>query len=343
MKTTIFLHVGDSKTGTSYIQNFFDVNRTKLFLQHSCLYPNFNSKDLIIGRCHNHHLWYRDTLTTDEKLKQDVLRLNELIEVNNIEKVILSDESWLLDQKSISFFIDFMKNTSDYQIKIIAYLRRMDSWFESAWKQWGLKVYDTCEEYAKQNLIRGHFKGVLNYLEVWEDIIGIENIIVRPYEKQQLPKGLLFDFMNIIGIDLFAHDFNKTENTNIASNIGFNRDVIEILHYCRGLFSGVHDNHLFHLFAQLLGDEFQKKPFEDYSLLPPKERLNIIQSNLLYEQQIAKKFMGRSDNKIFYDPLPNPDDKYEPYSGLTLEKALPIIIKMIDKNNRLITNLRKKI
>lgn len=342
MKTTIFLHVGDSKTGTSYIQNFLDVNRSNLFVKHSCLYPNFNSKDLFTGRCHNHHLWYRDNLTNVGNLKQDVLRLKKLVDINNIEKVIFSDESWLLDQKSICFFTDIMKKTSNYQIKIIAYLRRMDSWFESAWKQWGLKVYDSCEEYAKQNLILGHFKGVLNYLEVWKEIIGIENIIVRPYEKQQLPKGLMYDFLNIIGIDLFAYDFKNTEKTNIASNVGFNRDVIEILHYCRELFSSVHDNHLFHLFAQLLGDEFQKKPFEDYHLLPPKERLNIIHSNLPFERQIARKFMDRPDEKIFYDPLPNPDDEYEPYSGLTLEKALPIIIKMIDKNNRLITSFRRK-
>jgi len=131
----------------------------------------------------------------------------------------------------------------------------------------------------------------------------------------------------LIGIDYKA---NKWQEGYKEVNIGFNRDVVEVLHACQNLFTGVHDNHLFHLFTNLLGDEFSKKPFESYQLLSPKKRLDLITQNLLYEKEIAQKFMGRENGKIFLEPLPESDDEWEPYQGLTLEKTIPIIIKCIE-------------
>jgi len=39
---------------------------------------------------------------------------------------------------------------------------------------------------------------------------------------------------------------------------------------------------------------------------------------------------------FFYDPLPDPMEPPQPYEGLTLEKAIPILIRMIESNYRLI-------
>jgi len=114
--------------------------------------------------------------------------------------------------------------------------------------------------------------------------------------------------------------------------------VLEMLHLSRGLLSGKSDNHLFDLFSELLGEEFQKKPFESLNLLPPVQRLGIIQKNRPFEEEIAKKFMGRKDGRIFYDPLPDSSEPWQPYEGLTLEKTIPIMIKMIEQNYKLISD-----
>jgi len=36
------------------------------------------------------------------------------------------------------------------------------------------------------------------------------------------------------------------------------------------------------------------------------------------------------------DPLPDPSEPWQPYEGLTLEKAIPIVVKMIEEQHRLI-------
>jgi hypothetical protein len=120
--------------------------------------------------------------------------------------------------------------------------------------------------------------------------------------------------------------------------------VLEMLHYSRRLLTLKHDNRLFNLFYELLGEEFQKPPFESYSFLSPTQRRELISKNQVYEKMIAERFMKRSDGKIFYENLPRLNDKsYEPYTGLDLENTIPILVKMIDENNKLIHEQKRKI
>jgi len=336
-------HIGQGKTGTSLIQNFLDVNRYQLAHDHSYIYPNFSSTDMTLGRCHNHAVWYQSTRNNEKKLSHDLDMLLQNSFIHSVNSVILSNEAWELDNESLEFFKYILKYNPRFKIKVICYIRRIDFWIESAWKQWGLKTFDNIEEYYQKHKFNERYERTFNHLEHWADLIGVENIIVRPYEKKQLNKGLLHDFMSTINIDFDSYKWNKTEDINLASNAGFNRDILEILHYCRNLFSSETSNQLFDLFSSLLGKEFQKKPFEPYSFLSPQQRLDIISRSGDAEQRIANKFMGRESGKIFHDPLPNPDEPWQSYEGLTLEKAVPIIIKMIEENNRLIQNLQKKI
>lgn len=343
MKTTIYIHNGDTKTGTSYIQNFLDVNRLMLFSKHRCLYPNFNAENLTSGRCHNHASWYKAIKDNQLEFNKDLAKLEQVVQKNKIDKVIFSNEAWFLQKEVIENFQLILENFEVFELKTISYLRRVDLWFESAWKQWGLKQFNSCEEFSEFFLIQERYKGILNHLDQWAEVIGPENVIVRPYEKQQLPNGLVHDFINVTGIDYDAYTWNDPEDKNLASNRGFNRDVLEMLHYCQDLFKDVHDNHLFDLFSELLTKEFRKKPFEEYALLSPQRRLDIINKNLPYEQQIAKNFMGRESGKVFLDQLPDLEQTWQPYEGMTLEKAIPIIITMIDSTNRIQMENRRQL
>jgi len=332
--TTLIIHNGDAKTGTSYIQNFLDVNRSILFSEHQTLYPNFNAEDLSKGRCHNHALWYNRVKQNPQQFADDLNKLSKFVQSNDVKNVIISNEAWFLQKADIEVLLNLSKGPEPFQLKTISYLRRVDFWFESAWKQWGIKQFDSCDEFSELPLIQERFKGILNHLEDWAQALGYENVIVRPYEKQQLTHGLVHDFITALGMDHDATQWNPTEATNLAANTGFNRDVLEMLHYCRNLFTDIHDNRLFDLFSDLLTENFQKKPFEDYALVSPQQRLNMINNNLPYEKQIAEKFMGRENGTVFHDPLPNPNEPWQPYEGLTLEKALPILVTMIDSNNQ---------
>lgn len=334
-KVTIYLHGGTGKTGSSAIQNFLDVNRGNLYKHHACLYPNFNRIRLHTGRYHNHLEWYRKhVIKNDEVFLKYIHRTLKYCRAHSLDKVILSGEGWLRSRNMPPRIRLVLDNFEDVDVRLICYFRRMDSWFESAWKQWGLKEFETYEEYMRQPRVMYRFEGLLDSLKYWEKYIGRERMIVKAYEKQQLPEGLLSDFLSSVDIDYKSHEWVKNEDTNVALNMGFDRDVLEILHMSRIIFTGTHDNHLFNMFASLLGEKFQKKPFESYSILSPAERLEIIQKNLPFEQEIARRYMDREDGRLFYDPLPDSDEPVLAYEGLSIEKAIPIIIRMIESNYR---------
>lgn len=340
---TVYAHIGQSKTGTSLIQNFLDVNRNKLMAEHGYLYPNFFARDLTSGSCHNLHHWFIRSLEDGNIFTQDLDRLDDFLAKHALDRVIFSNEGWELHEQTLAFFQKLLKIKPHYNLKAIMYVRRIDTYIESAWKQWGLKNHENIEDFYNLHYNLNRFQFTFNHLEKLAQLFGTENIIVRPYEKKQLPNGLLHDFMTTIGIDLESTKWNHTENINIATNRGFNREVLEILHYCRDLFDNVHDNHLYDLFDELLGEKFQKAPFESYALLAPEQRLELINTSMPYEKRIAKIFMGRPDGKLFHEPLPNLDEPYEPYQGLTIKKAIPIIVRMLDENNRQLKEMQQQL
>jgi len=333
-KITLYCHVGMAKTGSSVIQNFLDVNRENLYRYHSCLYPNFGARKFHTGRCHNHDLWYRENENNQQVTLKKISEVIRYCEAHGISKIVMSSEAWLGD-RSVPDLMRKIQDSFDFvEIKTICYLRRVDSWFESAWKQWGLKKYKSIEEYLQEPTKNQRYKAIWESLEYWSNQIGEKNILIRPYEKEQLRNGILADFVQCLGIDYDSFDWKKNEETNLALNIGFNRDVLEVLFLCQELYTDRHDNHLFELFSNLLGEHFQKKPFDSYSLLSPAQRLEIITNNLPYENLIARKYLNRPDGRIFYEPLPNLEDPWQPYSGLTLDKAIPIIVQLIEETNR---------
>jgi hypothetical protein len=344
MQTTIFIHIGESKTGTSIIQNFLNVNRKKLANELGYLYPNFSSHSYITGKCHNHVVWYSDAIKNGtSKFIVDMNKMINYCQAKGLANIILSNEGWLLNEKTTIVFSEFLNQTQDVNLVIIGYLRRIDTWIESGWKQWGLKVYDSIEEYADTPFVKFEYKAILDHLKEWESLIGKENMIIRPYEKRQLPGGLINDFLSQVGIKFDDHAWNQTEDSNLAKNFGFNRDVLEILHVCSDLYANRHDVQLFNTFSDLLRDKFQKKPFEPYQLLSPKQRWDLINQNQNYEEEIAIKYMGRPDGKIFHDPLPDPDEDWEPYEGLTLEKAIPILVEMIHQEHKNIKQMNQQL
>lgn len=338
---TIYFHIGDSKTGTSYIQNFLDINRQELLSRHKCLYPNFLSEDLNSGRCHNHTKWFRSSKDDEQKIREDIDNLIRYAKKNSVEKIILSCEGWLFHPQFIPFLRLFINEHHIFHAKIICYLRRIDEWVESAWKQWGLKENDNFEQYSTQPRFQNRYKHILERLDLMESVIGGENIIVRPYEKQQLENGLLSDFLKTVAVDDDPSNWKYIKEVDRFSNAGFDRDLVEILHYCRELFEDAHDNRLFGLFNNLLGEAYKKEPFKNYALFSPEQRLAILNSNLPFEKRIAEKYMGRQDSRLFFDSLPHLDEHWEPYEGLDLRKTIPVIIKMIDENNKVVMQNKK--
>jgi hypothetical protein len=307
------------------------------------LYPNLNNQRGVFnqGEQHNHFRLF---------LGDDIVSLlNKLLVFSKSKgytSIVLSDESLLMHgmiETVLDALRDFSQQNADSVVlKVICYFRRHDHWIESAWKQWGLRQYSSIQEYIEERNQR-FIDATISNFHRWEALVGRENVIVRVYEKDQMKGGILVNFLNILGIEYKPDKWKQVEKTNKAVNVGFSREVLEILALCKPLYSSAHDNILLNTFYELLGEEFQKKPFENYDLLSPVERLGLLEGFSDFYKTLAVDFLEREDGKLFYEPYPDKHDAYMPYQGLTLEKVVPVLMQAILTQHAQIQNLNGKI
>jgi hypothetical protein len=161
-------------------------------------------------------------------------------------------------------------------------------------------------------------------LKEWKDVFGRDAIIIRIYEKNQFFKNdLIRDFLHVIGLELTSSYQLPTEK---QSNIGLGPDVIELLRITN---LTINDPKIKKMLLDTIHEMNQKRIGESYSLLSPREKVNIIRFFEESNQSIAREYLGREDSRLFYEPWPDPDEPWEPYEGLTIEKFVPVFTRMM--------------
>ena len=165
----------------------------------------------------------------------------------------------------------------------------------------------------------------LDTLRLWSDVFGRDNIIVRCYEKQQLPQGLEGDFFALFGIDA---SLLRIRDTRV--NVGFDRETLEMLFLSRELLDGIHDNRLERIFAAYNGG---KECYQSYDLLTPEARAAIIELHQAENRTIAREYLGE-DRDLFSNVIA--DTAGPAFQGLKPEVAVPFLSRIIlDLDNKL--------
>lgn len=334
MSKTIYIHIGAHKTGTSAIQRFLSSNRGRLSAN-GILYP---------GKEMAHHAMAEEfrTLSLPQIMNNPKRATHTYVhEMNgsNLDIFILSSETFERFGASAENLKKIL--IDKYKVKIIYYVRRQDDKIESVYnasvKNPQIRSKQTFSEFISQGpevSLRDHFEkmqnfeefGKLDYYSVlsqWSEAFGKENIIVRCYEKDQLPKGIFYDFLNIFGIRPDS-TYHIPEN---KINMSLNWDLIEVIRLCNIRFK---DDLHFHRFL-LNNLALLNRDYKDgrQRLLSPQKRRDII---TLYEEsneKVAREYLGRPDGRLFYAPMPDLNEPWTPYQGLTVEKIVPIFTQMI--------------
>ena len=202
---TIYLHIGQHKTGTTAIQDFLQLNQNELS-RDAVLYP---STGYVINAQHKLSWsvksvipkWVRNQFpefSVTDKGRTLFRELNREINASDASTIVISSENFYIDSDA-SLLADYL---SSYKVKIIAYLRRQDALVQSlylqALKDPYLALKLNAYEYYRQ------IKYPLNcidQIDEWISKFGKENVIVRPYRKTAFNSGsLINDFMSAIGI-----------------------------------------------------------------------------------------------------------------------------------------------
>ena len=218
-----------NKTGSTSIQDFL-FNNQKIFNLHGFCYPltGINNKGIhygvseafgfhhgnknnikhenknikknsskVLGRIRNAFGFYHKNIKEDSsKVLSDLLTE---IHQSGARKVFISSEHFVMN-KDISTIEKFFK---DFDVKIVVFLRRHDSWEESKYQQ-GLKTVANppweanLDDYLKfqKNKKSNNYR---HLLDKWSSVFGKENIIVIPFEKQQLKPSLIEVLLKKIG------------------------------------------------------------------------------------------------------------------------------------------------
>jgi hypothetical protein len=334
MEKAIFIHIGAHKTGTTAIQSFFALNRKKM-KEIGILYP---------GSDNAHHeiaVELKDIKNNHDILDKNSNTIQIMWEIKktNCPIIVLSSETFTeklnpesLTEDSIAAEV---KNVIEkvlgdsVKVKIILYCRRQDHQIQSVYQQLvKAPKYGICEPIREFLIQKKPYLidrwNYWNKLKPWSENFGRENIIVKIFEKEQFYKGdLLSDFCNIIGLEC-TEVFQIP--SNIQSNIGLDSDSIEIIRIC----NSVSNNQGFRRFVvNSLVEIGVKKIGDPYTLLSPQERIAILNTFEPSNQKVAREFLGRSDGRLFYAPLPDLQEPWKPYEGLTVEKFVPIFTQML--------------
>lgn len=331
-EVTLYLHIGATKTGTTALQRFLEQNFSKLKNEFSILYPNFHDAQFYDVMRDGYNYWHGHYFESTDGSKDVELFGNCILycKQHSLRSIVVSHEALLVNWHER---MGKLAGKLDANIKVICYVRRQDHHLESAWKQWGHKfvsssqIIDSLERYNEQ---WGGWRQTDWYrlLKPWALNFGMENIIVRPYEREQMPEGVLPDFLRTINV---SWDGTPTLRNDVNVNSGFSRDVLEFLSLNRDFYENQSDQRLHNMMNRVLDESYKKKPFESYGILSPKERLEILKKYELSNQRVAKDYLKREDGRLFFEVLPNPEDAWEPYEGLTVERLVPIITKIMYK------------
>jgi hypothetical protein len=314
----LYLHIGMGKTGTSALQDFFTLNRSAL-QKYGIMYPHQQeapaqhrlAQSLLT---HKHHIWWypKDLRPYREEWKSVLGSLNS-------ETVLISSE--LFSGCQLSHIHRIRNLFPESTIKVIVYLRRQDTMFESAYNQavkaTGLKLDHN--EFINRRRKRMEYYRIIN---LWSDVMGRENIIVRPYEMGQFFNHNIFEDFSHHALKLnISKDFKIPQG---SINSRFHRAVLEyklLLNHLRmsqlAIASTVPA-------LQRVSEKFYHEKIPDPCVFSPHERGRILEQYASENMVIAREYMQRKDDSLFYAPLPDLTEDWEPYNKLNKDDALRI-------------------
>lgn len=334
---TAYIHIGTHKTGSTALQQFLQVNRRALqnYNLHHPDFGEFASHALAFGL--GFGMWVPPNATREELLARarKELTTTTVRAIKAGKNVVLSSEVFsafsLKDIDVVSRFKAFLTECGLTNVRIICYIRRQDHFAESIYNE---RIKAGHHKDSKELPTPGSIWNMDSHLLLgyYKNVFGADNITVRPFEKDQFTGGDLFtDFLEVLGLP-FGVDLQRPPQD--TCNISFNRDITELLRlYGEGDFKGAFGHDALgwarHVLVTHLSPDILQRHKADPPLLSPKQRIAFLKYYEASNQAVARDYLNRPDGKLYLEPWPDPDESWEPYTGLGADKVSPLLLDQL--------------
>lgn len=320
----VYIHIGMNKTGSTALQAWFLEHRKVLASDYGLLYPqcgfergaHYGLSDML-GFA---HVINKQTFTFPS---YTLFRQRLSLEAHKVKcrSICFSSENFVINRDPAVVKALFKK----YQCKIVVYLRRHDSWFESAYRQTVKMVRNPQYPPGVNAFIQRTCNRAINYtnyrilLDKWANVFGLDNIIVRPYEREQIPLGIVPDFLETIG-----HQGAKVLGNGNQNNRSLSKLSTQILETAQR--AGLTDSE-FDIVLKYVTTHDQID--DGHSFLPPKRRRKMVENYQNQYEYIAQNYLKRPDGRLFYAPIPLDDDPWIAFSSPPPHELVKPIIQAI--------------
>lgn len=198
---------------------------------------------------------------------------------------------------------------SSWDVRIVLYLRRHDHWWASCYSQGLRMTYDPpwppgFDGYIAWQRSRQHKGDYRRLVDAWAEVFGAENLLVRPYEREQNQPSIVADLLSTIGFPELAASVG-TEVAEFNVSLG-DREL--------ALIDAIQHTGLSHAARKRLITAISGRPGQvrGGGFISPPERLRMVEENLDDYRYIARTYMGRPDGELFREPLPAADTPWTP-------------------------------
>lgn len=235
--STLFLHIGTSKTGSTSLQSFLNINKKNLLENNYYFYSNDTSSNFAslayIFSDHESMSWINEIYKLDTEQKKNIYKntakeklLSTVNKYPNHNFIISSEHLFTMwdNEEGIKNLYSFLKKSFD-NIKIIVYLRDQLEYAISSTSTVINSSYLSENKIDLSNFLTSlsspkNFKDLYynKSLEKFIKYFGISNVHIEYYKKSNNSNNLSNPFMTYIGI-------NDTSNFKIPPKINTSASI----------------------------------------------------------------------------------------------------------------------
>jgi hypothetical protein len=330
IKPRVIIHAGFAKCGNSSIratlfQNFEKLQSNGIFLFGKDLTIAHDSADL------GTPIWsIQDAKDKGEQLTEKLAyEITALARGNANHISILSAEN-LANPTMPRLFAGL---DTQFDVRMIFYLRPQIQWIPSAWKQWELKKGTSLSEFVS-HCIQSRKPAFRLSIETWQRLLPAAKVDVRFLIPELLAKASpVQDFFHLLGLCGDTYQI-ATEPLNPSLDFA----ILHVLSKNPHLFSGVHDNKLMDGLTCALSKRFRSTNIQ---MLSREEETRIEECFRDENLWLLNTYCSGIDVNRIYRTYFTPQEEQSRYSSMTeidlIYRCLGIILESIAGSSDLAT------